>query len=64
MSEGKELGFTCYQVGKPYDKIMHCDGAVFEIHENLCMCSLGLTDVSAAKVLSVERGKLRLSLTT
>lgn len=63
MSEEKDFGFTCYQVGKPYDKVMHCDGAVLEIHENLCMCSIGLTDVSMAEALAVERGKLKLSLT-
>ncbi len=63
MEEDKELGFTCYQVGKPYDKVMRCDGAVLEIHENLCMCSIGLTDVSMAEALAVERGKLKLSLT-
>ena len=63
MEEDKELGFTCYQVGKPYDRIMHSDGAVLEIHDNLCMCSIGLTDVSVAEALAVERGKLKLSLT-
>ena len=63
MSEEKDFGFTCYQVGKPYDKIMRRDGAVLEICENLCMCSIGLTDVSMAEALAVERGKLKLSLT-
>lgn len=54
---------TCYQVGKPYDKVMNRDGAVLEIHNNVCICSIGLTDISEAEMRAVERGGLNLSLT-
>ena len=62
MSKDKDTGFTCYQVGKPYDKVMEQDGAVLEIHDNVCICSIGLTNVSAEEALAVERGELKLSL--
>lgn len=51
-----------YTVGEPYDKVMPEDGAIFETHGKVCICSVGLTDISEKEIQIVENGTMRIDL--
>lgn len=51
-----------YSVGGKFDRKMLQDGAIFEIHNNLCQCVIGLHNISEKEIAAVDRGKITFDL--
>ena len=53
---------VCYSVGEKYDKTMPYDGAVLEIDNNLCICTIGLGGISKEEEDAVNTGTIKADL--
>ena len=53
-----ERKLICYQVGKPYDKVMGRDGAVLEASDNMYSISIGLSRMSDEERSAIESGQI------
>ena len=51
-----------FPVGDKFDKKIPHDGAIFEIHNNLCQCVIGLSNISKKEIAAVDRGKITFDL--
>lgn len=58
----KKMDITRYSVGEKYDKVMHRDGAVFETYQDMCFCSIGLSNASSREIRAVSEDCISVDL--
>ena len=54
----KNYGFTCYNVGEKYDKVMGKDGAIFEMYDGMAFINIGLTGMLESEKEIINTGNL------
>lgn len=49
---------VCYKLGQKYDMVMTGDGATFEVFDNQCMLTIGMSNMSPKDIKMLSAGKL------
>lgn len=58
----QNMGISCYQVGKNFDKIFAEEGAGFEVSGNMCHTVICMENPTEAEIKAVESGNMSVSL--
>ena len=58
----EQYGFKLYSVGEKFDGVLVGEGGTFETRDNMCECTITLSNITDEEIKAVDKGPIYVSL--
>ena len=58
----KQYGFELYSVGEKFERVLSGEGGTFETRDNMCECTITLSNITDEEIKAVDKGPIYVSL--